>query len=171
MTAFSTIKLRTAAVVRCEQHIALIRRTKGGTEQYTLPGGNVEAGEELHAALRRELAEELGLELPHEPRLLAVQDQMVTRPGATPPPRKLHLVFLIDITTEVRDQLATIEHDDLDGDEGGDIVWMPLDQASAVHLYPAIGDTLEQLTAGQAVTEGVAAVLLPGLTDRNYRWT
>jgi len=51
-----------------------IQRTERGNldfqENYDIPGGRIEQGEEPLAALRRELYEEAGLTLPHEPFLL-----------------------------------------------------------------------------------------------------
>jgi ADP-ribose pyrophosphatase YjhB (NUDIX family) len=165
VTPFSTVKIRTAAAVICNQEVALIHRTKGATDQYTLPGGNVEPGEQLTDAIRRELAEELGLHLnpDADPQLLAVQDQMVTRPGATPPPRKIHFVFAITVTAQQRAGLATVEHDDL---SDGQIVWQPLAGLAGLHLYPAVGDVLSGLAAGHPS----GAVLLPALTDRTFAW-
>lgn len=45
--------------------------------------------------------------------LIAVQDQMVSRPGPAAPPRRLHLVFAVWITPEQRGELALVEQDDL----------------------------------------------------------
>jgi 8-oxo-dGTP diphosphatase len=165
MTAFATTKLRTAAAVICEQHVVLIQRVKGTINQFTLPGGNVEPGEPLYAALRRELREELGLDLKdaYEPDLVAVQDQMVSRPGATPAPRKLHLVFRVPISVTERDNLATVEHDDL---TDGAVVWVPLAHVADLHLFPAVGEVLARLDANTPS----GAILMPALTDRNFQW-
>ncbi|MFI7618663.1 NUDIX hydrolase [Nonomuraea terrae] len=69
----------------------------------------------MHDALRRELAEELHLDLSHatEPELLWLVDQRVSRPGPTPPPRKLHLIYRLHITERVRSTLARNEYDAL----------------------------------------------------------
>jgi len=165
MTPFTTVKIRTAAAVICDQQVALIRRVKHGVEQYTLPGGNVEPGEDLLDGLRRELAEELGLHLDADvqPDLLAVQDQMVTRPGPTPPPRKLHLIFRVPVTGQQRAAIATVEHDDL---SDGAIVWTPLIKVTGLHLFPAVGDLL----AGLDPQQPSGAVLLPALNDRTFQW-
>ncbi|MEV5560285.1 NUDIX hydrolase [Nonomuraea wenchangensis] len=60
---FSRVKIRTGALVFCEHDVALIRRDRATGSHYTPPGGNVNPGEDLIAALRRELAEELRLDL------------------------------------------------------------------------------------------------------------
>jgi ADP-ribose pyrophosphatase YjhB (NUDIX family) len=86
---FSRVKIRVGALVFCGENVALIRRDRPAGSHYTPPGGNVEPGEDILDALRRELAEELHLS-PGDataPELCWVQDQMVTRPGPTTPPR------------------------------------------------------------------------------------
>lgn len=57
---FSRIKIRTGELVFCGDDVALIRRDRADSTHYTPPGGNVEVGEDLGAALGRELAEERG---------------------------------------------------------------------------------------------------------------
>ncbi|WP_285779540.1 NUDIX domain-containing protein [Microtetraspora sp. NBRC 13810] len=80
--------------------VALIRRDQPGSVHYTLPGGNVRPGEPLADALCRELAEELLLDVGDSApaRLVWIQDQMITRPGPTPPPRKLHMIYRLHVT-------------------------------------------------------------------------
>lgn len=46
-----------------DQQLLLIRNTYGNREQYTLPGGGRKASEPAEMAARREVREELGLEL------------------------------------------------------------------------------------------------------------
>jgi 8-oxo-dGTP diphosphatase len=55
-----------AAGVTIEDHKVLLSRRKQGTHLsglWEFPGGKVEAGEDPRAALRRELAEELGIDV------------------------------------------------------------------------------------------------------------
>ncbi|MFD0480397.1 NUDIX hydrolase [Nonomuraea thailandensis] len=103
-TPYSCVKIRTGALVFCGEDVALIRRDRPTGSHYTVPGGNVHPGEDLLEALAREMAEELRLELTDAtpPELCWIQDQMVTRPGPTPPPRKLHMIFRCHIAPEVR---------------------------------------------------------------------
>src|SRR5688572_7071242 len=53
-----------AAIIRRDEHILLTRRRPGThlANMWEFPGGKVEAGESLAAALRRELHEELGID-------------------------------------------------------------------------------------------------------------
>jgi ADP-ribose pyrophosphatase YjhB (NUDIX family) len=168
---FSRVKMRTGALVFCGDDVALIRRDRPTGSHYTPPGGNVETGEDLHDALRRELAEELHLDLADAttPELCWVQDQMVTRPGPTPPPRKLHLIFRCFITAEVRTRLATIEYDELpDGSsEPGIIEWVNYRNTAEIPLFPLIGVALAHLPTPYAA---IGNPLLPAATDANYTW-
>src|ERR1043165_8295157 len=66
-----------AAIIR-DGHVLVARRAKGAsTGLFTLPGGVVEAGETLHQAVMREIAEETGIR--SEPVALAGQDRKSTR--------------------------------------------------------------------------------------------
>src|SRR2546423_9059055 len=69
-----------AAIIR-NGHVLVARRAKGAsTGLFTLPGGVVEAGETLHQAVVREVAEETGITI--EPVALAGQREFITRDEA-----------------------------------------------------------------------------------------
>ena len=55
-------RIRVSAILRWRDRILLLRHEKGDKEYWLLPGGGVNAGESLLEALRRELAEEIGVE-------------------------------------------------------------------------------------------------------------
>lgn len=168
---FARVKIRTGALVFCGNDVALIRRDRTTGSHYTPPGGNVEPGEDLHHALRRELAEELRLDLDDATglQLCWLQDQMVTRPGPTPPPRKLHLIFRAFITPGVRATLAVIEYDQLPGGghERGVIEWVGYRKTADLPLFPLIGPALAALPSPDAP---IGAPLLEPVTDANYTW-
>lgn len=168
---FSRIKVRTGAILFCGDDVALIRRDRPDSVHYTPPGGNVEPGEDFFTALRRELSEELALDTEQAtaPELLWVVDQMVSRPGATPPPRKLHLLYRLHITPEVRASLATEEYDERPdgGHEVGHIEWIDYRKTAELPIFPPIGPALAALTSPHTPVTDAA---LPAITDENYVW-
>jgi 8-oxo-dGTP diphosphatase len=54
---------RVRAIIIDSNKIALIKRAKEDSIYYAFPGGGVEDGEDLDQALRREMKEELGIEI------------------------------------------------------------------------------------------------------------
>src|SRR5882757_5230724 len=57
-------QLAVSAAIFRDDKILLVRRARSPAKGfYSLPGGRVEFGESLHAALHREIAEETGLEI------------------------------------------------------------------------------------------------------------
>ncbi|MFM9445125.1 NUDIX domain-containing protein [Streptomyces acidiscabies] len=168
---FSRIKVRTGALVFCGDDVALIRRDRPGSVHYTPPGGNVEDGEDLRHALARELAEELALDIDQAEGgdLLWVVDQRVTRPGPTPPPRKLHLIYRLHITPEIRANLAEQEFDEQpDGThEVGVIEWVDYRKTADLPIFPPIGSALAALPDPRAAVGDAA---LDAVTDDNYTW-
>lgn len=169
--SFTLIKVRVAALVFCGDDVALIRHDRPAGSHYSPPGGNVEHGESLLRALRRELAEELRLSLDDatEPQLCWVQDQMVSRPGPTAPPRKLHMIFRCFVTSAIRATLATIEYDEQpDGsEETGIIEWVSYQKAASLPIFPLIGEVLARLRTPDA---DIGNPLLPEVNDHNYTW-
>ncbi|GAA4989343.1 hypothetical protein GCM10023205_70540 [Yinghuangia aomiensis] len=154
-----------AAAVFDGDDVALVRRVKPtGASHYSLPGGNVEPGEDLGDALRRELHEELGLRLAPDapaPAFTWLVDAMVSRPGGTPP-RKLHLVYRAHLAPVLRTGLRTTEDDEVGP---GDIVWLNHRQTGSLHLFPRV--PLAGPAHPRAPAEPAQA-LLPPMNDATF---
>ncbi|MFD4857710.1 hypothetical protein [Streptomyces atratus] len=96
-------------------------------------------------------------------------DQRVTRPGPTPPPRKLHLIYRFHISPEVRATLAERELDELpDGSyEVGFIEWIDYRKTAELPIFPPISPALAALTGPRATVTDAA---MNAVTDANYTW-
>lgn len=163
------VTVRVCAAIVENGEICLIRRSRPGGVQHSLPGGLVNPHEEVPGALARELREELTLDvgaLPEPPRLLWVQDQLTTRPGRPGTFRRLHLIHFLALPRPARDALPETEQD---AEYPTRVVWVPLAKAAGLHLYPAVAAMLDRLRPADG-PPGSGPVLLPPITDRTYRW-
>ncbi len=94
-----------------------------------------------------------------------MQDQLTTRPGSTAPFRRLHLIHVLpDLPYRARQAMSAGEQD---AEDCTRIVWEPIDQATRLHLYPAVGGAIQSL-AGTCIQ--LAPVLLSPITDQSFRW-
>ncbi|MFE7558831.1 NUDIX domain-containing protein [Kitasatospora sp. NPDC057500] len=163
------VRVRVCAVLVHDGEVCLIRRRRQAGLQHSLPGGLTEDGEDPTEALRRELREELGLELAALPDPLVlrfVQDQETERPGESVPFRRRHLVFTAHLPGHLVAAVAAVEQDDRGQ---APVVWLPAADAAALHLYPDVGAVLGQAVRPDA-TAGGGPVLLPAMTTTSYRW-
>ena len=90
-------RIRVSAILRWRGRVLLCRHEKPGKEYWLLPGGGVNGGESLAAALHRELEEEVGIEdeLPLEGPV-AVVDSI--GPGELRPSKHVvHIIFAGDL--------------------------------------------------------------------------
>jgi len=57
------MRVRAAGILQKDASLLLIKHHKEGKEYWLLPGGGISAGERIHEALKRELKEELNLDI------------------------------------------------------------------------------------------------------------
>lgn len=98
---------------------------------WDIPGGRIEPEESLPDALRREVKEELDIDLTGEPVLVNAQDIFV-------PAKDLHVVRLTYTLT------ADIETINL-SDEHQEFTWVSPDTLSTLNLEPFLKETLARL--------------------------
>jgi 8-oxo-dGTP diphosphatase len=90
-------RIRVSAILRWKGRVLLCRHEKPGKEYWLLPGGGVNSGESLIEALRRELAEEIGISdrLPLEGPV-AIVDSIAPARSLTPK-HVVHIIFACDL--------------------------------------------------------------------------
>ncbi|MFF7638597.1 NUDIX domain-containing protein [Kitasatospora sp. NPDC008050] len=167
-TGSGPVRVRVCAVLVHDGRVCLIRRQRPAGPQHSFPGGLVEDGEDPIDALRRELLEELDLDLAMllaPPVLRYVQDQQSERLGEDEPFRRRHLVFTAHLPDGLVEAVAQAEQDD---PGQAPVVWLPAADAAGLHLYPAIGAVLDRTV--QPDTAAGGPVLLPAMTGATYRW-
>jgi 8-oxo-dGTP diphosphatase len=119
------------AVVLRGDELLLIRRARGAAVgKWAIPGGRVEFGEGLKAAVAREVYEETGLEV-KVGRFLGWAERMGDDPGP------YHYVIL-DFAAEAIDPTVTPRP----GDDADDVAWVP---TNALETYPLVAGLAEFL--------------------------
>jgi 8-oxo-dGTP diphosphatase len=87
--------VRVSAILRWQERLLLCRHEKRGREAWLLPGGGVHSGESLLDALRREIAEEVGIEPPHFEGPVAIADSIA--PDRVVSKHVVHIIFAGDV--------------------------------------------------------------------------
>jgi 8-oxo-dGTP diphosphatase len=124
-------QVRVAAVILRQEQLLLIEHKKDGQRYWVLPGGRLQAGETLKAALQRELREELSLTAQID-RLLAVFETLA------PQRHTVNLAFV----AEVGRQEPQIDRSDpvLSGWQ-----WVDLDRLRRLDFRPPIAPLLAEM--------------------------
>ena len=132
-------RVRVAALLLIDDRVLLVRHRKEGRSYHLLPGGGVEWGESLSAALVREVAEETGLEI-DVGRPLLLSDTI-------DPSGSRHVVNITFAATVIGGELVTTS-----GDErvvGIDLVQVA--RLNALDLRPPVAaEILDAIGLGEA---------------------
>jgi 8-oxo-dGTP diphosphatase len=125
-------RIRVSAILRWRGRILLLRHEKGSREVWLLPGGGVQAGENLVRALRRELWEETGLfpasaEVPLEGPVAIVES--ISPDLDAYRKHVVHIIFAADVSGSLEDvasrDLAVRGHRAFGVDELDSVVMHP----------------------------------------------
>lgn len=108
-------------VVTAIGYVALIERRRQGLRYWAVPGGGIEPGESPEEAARREVHEELGLDV--------VLDREVDRQGS-------QVFYVAHVETELALRLGGPELLRNSSDNSYKPAWVPTEQASTLWLRP-----------------------------------
>lgn len=99
-------RIRVAGLLVNGGRILLVRHEKEGRSYWLLPGGGVEAGEQLEDAVRREFAEECGI-VPHRVHGPIALAETIPPPHASGGRHILHMIFAIEAEPGATETLAS----------------------------------------------------------------
>ncbi|MBO6719261.1 MAG: NUDIX hydrolase [Rhizobiaceae bacterium] len=122
-----------AACVSGDRVLLVLRGRAPAEGLYAFPGGRVETGETLEAAMRRELKEETGLDAVQYRPFREVQL------GATEPGPAVY-VLTVFLVTETAGSLVA-------GDDAADAGWFSLDEAESLPITPSTLAVVRELLA------------------------
>lgn len=124
MEKIDTFNIRVYGLLVHNQSLLIIKEPYAGEILYKLPGGGLEFGESLIDGLKRELKEELDLDLCAARHFYTQEDFMVSRFRANE--QLLLIYFLIEV-----DNIQDLKKRDPSIDE---IMWIPLNELKTQHV-------------------------------------
>jgi ADP-ribose pyrophosphatase YjhB (NUDIX family) len=120
--------------------VLLLRYNRSGHDVYTLPGGNIDAGELMKDALKRELWEEIQVDI-------QVNELLIIAEGKIDPKRQeciLHSVF----GGKIVKGSPTINPEETTALE---ICWLSAEELQTVNLYPNTAEAILKCLNKEAV--------------------
>ena len=124
------------AIILNSQDEVLLMRSHKWRDQYVIPGGHIELGEQMVDALRREIAEETGLAVKD---IEFIGHQEFVYDDAFW--KKRHFIFF-DYVCRTNSVQVTLN------DEAQEYVWVPLERALALPVEPYTRSTIETYLRG-----------------------
>ncbi len=130
-------ELAVAAVVVSHDRLLLVRRGRGpAAGEWSVPGGKVERGEVLAAAVAREVLEETGVEVVCGPLL-----GWVERIDAE------HHFVILDFEATALDDVVPVA-----GDDAAEAAWVPVDDVADLRLVDGLAEFLHEHGVIPAIT-------------------
>ena len=124
------MRIRPAALIIENNHILLLSYHYEAGTKFALPGGNVDSGENFDQTVRRELEEELGIEVEVGEMIAVGQVHATNDYDAC-----LHVLFEGDIVGGI----PALQPDET---TANDLVWVPADKIAELNVYPALNDAI-----------------------------
>ncbi len=124
------MKTRPCAVIIIDNKLLTLKYIYNETTIFAIPGGNLEFGEKLEVALKRELQEEIGLEIEVQNLLFIAEVHQQNKDT-------LHCVFNSKIVSGIP-QLNPKETTALE------ICWLPIENIEDYNLYPNIKTEIKE---------------------------
>jgi 8-oxo-dGTP diphosphatase len=144
----SAAEVAVGAVVLRDDELLLVRRGQGpAAGEWSIPGGRVEFGEELHEAVVREVAEETGIDVVVE-RFLGWVERIGREDG------EAHHFVILDFLARPLDEAQG----ERAGDDAAEVAWVPLAGLDGYALVDGLLDFLMDvgiLEATETVDLGV----------------
>ena len=127
-----SIRIRAAALIRRGDEVLMIEHCKDGRTYWLLPGGGVEFGETMTAALEREMLEETNVRVKVGD--LAFTSETIDPNGGR---HVLHMVFWCEI---VSGELRVGKEERLKS-----LRYVPVEELSALTMRPPIGEPVKKI--------------------------
>lgn len=102
--------------------------------QYDLPGGGVELGEELETAVIREVKEETGLDVKKPELAYATSSFFTFAHDPTPQPVSVQSILLFYICELAGGELSTIGFDEMEKQYAKIAIWFPITELDSIQI-------------------------------------
>ena len=134
------MRIRPSVILEQDGKVLLLRYNRNGHDVYTLPGGNIDAGELMKEALKRELWEEIQVDIQVDDLLILAEGKI----GAKQEECILHSVFAGKIVKGS----PTINPKETTALE---ICWLSVEELQTVNLYPNTAEAIMKCLSKEAV--------------------